>query len=372
MTYVMTLGLSILIGTLAALPASAQSEKKSDSAQTTPQAKSSEEAKRFPEVKVAHTFSPPGESNVRSSIKLANGKALIGTEETGDVFTTTDAGKKWTKTVDGGDEWGIQDVRNYIRADDGRIYATTSEPALVLCSDDEGKSFDIVAKAKSSRTVALEQLDTGEILVGLRRSENNKISILRSADHFKTFDTVVLDDELPRQNTTCLLGLGNGVVVCGVGYEDSGKIFRSTDAGLTWTQTAEFPKARDVMNFYSIGDKVFVLTSGIATIFASSDKGLTWKKHTQVWEKGFLGQHGIFTRDGKTYHLLAATDQREKLKRHVVLISDDAGETWNEWIELMTDVSGGASNIAVISDDTIIVGTGNHSVQGIVHTLKVE
>lgn len=355
----MAFGLSIMVGCLAALPASAQTEK-------------NEEAKRFPEVEIAHTFAPPGESNVRSSIKLADGIALIGTEETGDVFKTTDAGKTWTKTIDGGDEWGIQDIRNFIRADDGRIYATTSEPALVLCSDDEGKSFEILARAKSSRTVALQQLATGEILVGLRRSENNKISILRSTDHFKTFDTVVLDDELPRQNTTCLMGLGKGVVVCGVGYEASGKIFRSTDAGLTWTQVAEFPEARDVMNFYSIGDRVFVLTSGIATIFASSDNGLTWKKHKQVWEKGFLGQHDILTHDGKTYHLLAATDQREKEKRHVVLISDDAGETWHQWIELMTDVSGGANNLAVISNDTIVVGTGNHSVQGIVHTLKVK
>jgi len=78
--------------------------------------------------------------------------------------------------------------------------------------------------------------------------------------------------------------LGGGAVVCGVGYEDSGKIFRSTDADLTWTQTADFPDARDVMNFYSIGDKVFVLTSGIATIFSSNDNGLTWKKHTSLGE----------------------------------------------------------------------------------------
>ena len=365
---ILPISLTILVTCLSAVPSLAQSEKKA----VTDQAKASAQTKRFPAIEIAHTFAPPGESNVRSSVKLADGVALIGTEETGDVFKTTDAGETWTKTVDGGDEWSIQDVRNYIRADDGRIYATTSEPALVLCSADEGKSFEIVARAKSSRTVALQQLDSGEILVGLRRSENNKISILRSTDHFKTFDTVILDDKLPRQNTTCLMGLGDGVVVCGVGYEASGKIFRSTDAGLTWTQTAEFPNARDVMNFFTVGDKIYVLTSGIATIFASEDKGLTWNKHAQVWEKGFLGHHDTITHDAKTYHLLAATDQREKVKRHVVLISDDAGETWHQWVELMTDVSGGASNLSVISDDTIIVGTGNHSVQGIAHTLKVK
>ena len=364
---IVSFGFMIFVACLAASPAFAQT-----SATDTAPAKDSAEAHRFPTVRIANTFAPPGESNVRSSFKLANGAALIGTEETGDVFKTTDAGKTWARTIDGGDAWSIQDVRNFIRADDGRLYATTSEPALVLRSDDEGKSWDIVARPKASRTVALKQLDTGEILVGLRRSKNDRISIVRSADHFKSFDTIVLDDKLPRQNTTCLIDLGKGVVLCGVGYEESGKVFRSTDAVLTWEQTAEFPKARDVMNFFTVGDKVFVLTSGIATMFASDDAGKTWTRHAQIWKKGFLGQHAILKSGGRTFHLLCATDQREDLKRHVVLISDDAGETWHEWIELAIDKSGGASNLAVIADGTIIVGTGNHSVQGNVYTLKVQ
>ncbi len=368
---VTSLGLMILVTLWPQAAVNAQSIEKKQADPSMHTFEKSQE-KRFPQVEIINSFAPPSESNVRSSFKLSDGMALIGTEETGDVFKTTDGGKTWNKKVDGGDKWSIQDIRNFIRTDNGRLYATTSEPALVLRSDDEGESWDIAARTKSSRTVALEQLNTGEILVGMRRSENNKISIVRSADHFETFETIVLDDKLPRQNTTCLLGLGDGVVVCGVGYEASGKIFRSEDAGITWTQTAEFPEARDVMNFFRAGNKVFVLTSGIATIFASSDNGKTWAKHTQVWEKGFLGQHSVLEHDAKTYHLLAATDQREKLKRHVLLISDDNAETWHQWIELQTDVSGGASNLAVIGDGTIIVGTGNHSVQGFVHTLKIK
>ncbi len=335
-----------------------------------------DDTERFPRVAVTHVFAPPGESNVRSSIGLGGGVALIGTEETGDVFRTTDGGATWGKTIDGGDTWGIQDVRNFLRADDGRLYATTSEPALVLRSADEGESWEKVAEAQSSRTVALTQLDTGEILVGLRRSENDRISILRSGDHFASFDWVALDDELPRQNTTCLIEVrdadSDGVVLCGVGFEASGKVFRSEDAGRTWTQTAEFPDARDLMNFFETDGRVFVLASGIATIYASDDAGKTWHEHTQVWEKGFLGQHATLERNGRTFHLLTGTDQREDVKRNVLLISDDAGETWHEWIELSTDVSGGASNLAVLGDDTVIVGTGNHRVQGRAHVLTVE
>lgn len=326
----------------------------------------------LPAVRIINDFAPPGESNVRSSFRLKHGAALIGTEETGDIYKTTDGGLTWRKAVDGGDAWEIQDVRNYIRAQDGRLYATTSEPALVIRSKDEGESWKVVAEPKASRTVALTQLDDGTILVGLRRSENNKISIIRSTDGFETFDWIALSDKLPRQNVTCLIGLGNGVVLAGVGYEASGKIFKSTDAGLTWRQTAEFPDARDLMSFFRDGDKIYVTASGIATLYASEDGGDTWGKAYQIWDKGFLGESVTFNYNGHAYRVLSATDQREKPLRHVLLISADAGATWQEWIELAQDDSGGASNLEMIGRHTLIVGTGNHSAQGHVYTLTIE
>lgn len=327
---------------------------------------------RLPDVLITGVFAPPGESNVRSSFALGDGAALIGTEETGDVFKTTDAGRSWVKVIDGGDVWGIQDVRNFLRAQDGSIFATTSEPALVLRSDDEGGTWAKLVDAPASRTVALEQLTDGTMIVGLRRSENGRISVLRSGDGFATFEVVVLDDELPRQNTTCVFETSTGAVLAGVGFEASGKVFRSTDAGRTWAQAAEFAEARDLMDFFEIDGRLFVTASGIATIYVSDDDGRSWREHAQVWEKGFLGQFAAFEHGGETYHLLTGTDQRADTKRHVVLISDDAGASWHEWIEVTTDVSGGASNLAVIGDGTVIVGTGNHAVRGMVWTLRAQ
>lgn len=329
-------------------------------------------ARGLPTVRIVNDFAPPGESNVRSSFRLTDGAALIGTEETGDIYKTTDGGLTWRKAVDGGDDWDIQDVRNIIRAKDGGLYATTSEPALVLRSEDEGESWKVIAEPKASRTVALTQLDDGTFLVGLRRSENNKISVVRSTDGFETSDWIALSDELPRQNVTCLIDLGGGVVLAGVGYEASGKVFKSTDAGLTWRQTAEFPDARDLMSFFREGDKIFVTASGIATLYASEDRGETWGKAYQAWDKGFLGESISFTHNLSTYRVLSATDQRDKPSRHVLLISADAGATWREWIELAQDDSGGASNLEMIDDRTLIVGTGNHSAQGRVYTLTIE
>lgn len=328
------------------------------------------ESPRFPEVQIAAKFAPPGESNVRSSFKLADGVALIGTEETGDIYKTQDAGQTWRKVIDTDEQWEISDVRNYIRAQDGSIYATTSEPATILRSADDGETWELLAKPKASRTVGLVELESGAILAGLRRSENDKISIVRSEDGFETYDWIALSDDLPRQNVTCLMDLGDNVVLAGIGYEASGKVFKSLDGGLTWKQTADLPDARDLMDFFVEGDRIYVTASGVSKIFMSDDAGESWTTAAQIWEKGFLGESTTLTHGGQTFRLLAATDQRvKKQPRHVVLISDDQGLTWHEWIELAVDTSGGASNIEVIAPETIIVGTGNHSVQGYVYTL---
>ena len=192
-----------------------------------PAAIAAAEAGRFPAVRITTVFEPTGESNVRSSFQLADAVGLVGTEETGDIFKTEDAGKTWRKVWDGGEAWGIQDVRNYIRAEDGHLYITTSEPALVARSTDEGETWEVIARPKSSRTVGLVQLESGTMLVGLRRSENEKTSLVRSEDNFGHFDWLALSDEAPRQNVTSFGYWGGREVLAGIGYEGSGKIYRS-------------------------------------------------------------------------------------------------------------------------------------------------
>ncbi len=335
----------------------------------------------LPTVEVVNVFEPTGESNVRSSFRLGEGSALIGTEETADIFRTDDGGMSWNKVFDGGDAWGIADVRNYIRAQDGNIYITTTEPALVGRSSDNGDTWEIVYRAPASRTVGLKQLDNGTILVGLRRSENNKTSIIRTEDYFKTTEWIPVSPDEPRQNTTCFGYWGGPEVLVGVGYEGSGKIYKSSDFGRTWNKKADIEGPRDMMDFFKAGDTIYALTSAIGTLYKSIDGGETWEKAHQFWTNGFLGQCLPFEWKGKTYHIISATDQSESVYRHLVMISADNGQTWTEWANLVSeamglvksskDSGGGASNLAVIGKDRIIVGVGNHAVQGRVYTLKV-
>lgn len=328
-------------------------------------------ARGFPSVEIVNVFEPPGESNVRSSFRLTEGVGLIGTEETGDIFKTEDDGRSWRKVWDGGEVLDIADVRNFIRAQDGHIYITTTEPATITRSRDEGETWDMLTEAPGSRTVGLVELDDGTILAGLRRAEKKMTSLVRSEDHFESFEWVPVSTEDDPQNVTCFGYRGGPEVLAGVGYEGSGKVFKSTDYGRTWRKKAEFPEARDLMNFFSVGDDFYVLASGVATLFRSSDGGETWEKAHQIWSRGFLGQCVGFERNGKSYWILSATDQTEKPVRHVLLISDDPAEVWNEWIQLGTDDTGGANNLALLSPDTIVVGAGNHAAQGKVFTLSI-
>ncbi len=324
---------------------------------------------RFPNVEITSVFEPPGESHVRSSIRLSEGVALIGTEETGDIFKTEDNGRTWRQVWDGSDHWGIQDVRNFMRAQDGHLYITTSEPALVVRSEDEGETWTVLARPQSSRTVGLVQLDSGTMLVGLRRSENGRTSIVRSTDAFASFDWITVNPQEPRQNVTCFGYWGGDDVWAGVGFEGSGKVFHSTDDGRTWRQQADFPAARDLMDFFRHDGRIYVSASGIATLFSTADGGKTWDETRQFWSKGFVGQVVRIEWRGKPLWLMTATDQRKKTVRHVVLISDDPAGEWFEWIELTRDHTGGASNLAQISTRTVVVGTGNHSTQGRAFTL---
>ncbi len=339
------------------------------------------DANRFPPVEETLVFEPVGETNVRSSFGSSEGWGLIGTEETGDIFKTEDGGLSWRKVFDGGEQWEIADVRNFIRGRDGYIYITTTEPGTVSRSRDQGESWSVVARAPASRTVGLVQLESGTMLVGLRRSENGKTSILRSEDHFSTYDWLPISSSEPRQNVTCFGHWGGSVVLAGIGYEGPGKIFKSTDDGRTWMKKAEFTEARDLMNFFKAGDAIYVMASGIATLFKSEDDGESWIQARQFWSKGFLGQCVSYEWNGKNFLLMTATDQTNEIYRHLVLISDDAGESWYEWLDLLEeekgkvfsarDSGGGASNIAVLSKTAIVVGVGNHAVQGRAFAIQV-
>lgn len=337
---------------------------------------------RFPPVEQVHIFEPAGETNVRSSFKYSEGIGLIGTEETGDIFKTEDGGLSWRKVLDGGEKWEIADVRNFIRGQDGSIYISTTEPGTISRSRDQGESWSTVTRAPASRTVGLVQLESGTMLVGLRRSENDKTSILRSDDYFETFEWLPVSNSEPRQNVTCFGHWGGSMALAGIGYEGPGKIYKSTDDGRTWRKKAEFPEARDLMNFFKTDEAIYVMASGIGTLFKSEDEGETWIRARQFWSKGFLGQCVSYDWKGREFLLMAATDQTQEIYRHLVLISDDAGKSWYEWLDWLEekkgkvysarDSGGGASNIAVLSKNTIVVGVGNHAVQGRAFTIQVE
>lgn len=230
----------------------------------------------------------------------------------------------------------------------------------------------MLARAQSSRTVWLVELNSGTMLVGLQRSENDRTSILRSTNAFKSFDGIKGMPVGPRQNVACFGYWGGEDVWAGIGYEGSGKLFHLAPEGKNWPQKADFPEAPDLMDFFRYGNDLYVLASGIATLLKSSDGGETWTMGRQIWSKGPLGQCGPITWEGQIFRTMAATNQTEKLYRYVGLIAADPAGKWTEWIELGRDTRGGASNVAQLTGNRFVVGTGNHATRGRADTLKIK
>ncbi len=128
----------------------------------------------------------------------------------------------------------------------------------------------------------------------------------------------------------------------------------------------------DIFDFVEVDDRIYTGTKSSATIYKSTDQGKTWSEHARIWDRGFLGTFAHLDWQGRSYLLLAGTDQREPTFHHYLLISPDGGQSWHEWIRLQDDDTGGASNVTVVDNRTIIVGTGNHSAQGRAFTLSAE
>lgn len=331
----------------------------------------SEFAPPLPSVQVVNVLEPKGESNVRSSFRLGSQTYLIGTEETADVYKTTDGGRTWKKTFDAGNAFPkTQDIRKIIRSSEGSLYASTSGKGHILKSTDEGETWSLVNSIPAWRTVGIIQLDDGTYLTGARKDDSGRTTVYRSTDGFETLEPIYLDTP-EQQNVTVFHDLGGGHALAGIGYDGTAKLFKSMDSGRTWRMVADFAGSSDIFDFIEIDGTLYTTTKSTSAIYRSTDKGETWTLHTQIWDKGFIGEFGELEWNGRTYYLLCGADQRDPdLFRHVVLISDDNGRSWQEWIELQQDNTGAASNLTV-DGTTIIVGAGNHSAQGRAFVLHV-
>lgn len=240
---------------------------------------------------------------------------LIGTEETADTYKSTDAGRTWRKTFDAGEAYEAQDFRFYIRAADGSLFASTSGEGDLLHSTEAGESWERISTIPAWRTVGLIQLTDGTLLTGARKDESGETSIYRSTDGFETLERVGLDNEV-QQNVTAFHDLGEGIVLAGIGFDGTAKVYRSTDAGLSWTRVADFEGTSDIFDFIEVDGMLYTTTKSTAKVYRSIDQGQTWSEHVQLWDRGFLGTFARFDWRGREYLLLAGTDQRRGSRIH--------------------------------------------------------
>jgi photosystem II stability/assembly factor-like uncharacterized protein len=318
---------------------------------------------------------PPGESNIRSVWKASDTVVLLGTEETADIYRSTDSGLSFTKVEDAFARWRSADVRAFVRISDGSILATTSRGGNVLRSTNDGATWSRLSAIDAERS--LDIIEAGSVLLcGSRRTASHATSVFRSTDRGRSWTEVVLDAKR-WQNVESLIHLGDGVVLAGVGgmeTEGVARIFRSQDYGKTWQRITEIPSENDVMQFLRVDGRILASFRDHAEIFASDDGGSTWSRVVQFAPVGQISPIAFFTLAGTEYVLTCGTTAQQATGPFTahIWISADRGRSFSELLTLRNAPTRfGCWSVVQVDGTTLLAATGNHEIPAVLYRVTL-
>jgi photosystem II stability/assembly factor-like uncharacterized protein len=272
------------------------------------------------------------------------------------VYYIATAGSGVWKTADGGQQWKcvsdsvrLTSVAAVVVASSrpNTVYAgATGAAAGLYRSADAGDHWDLVAA--QGHGVSSIVIDPHNADVAMAAADNG---IFRSSDGGKTWQSVLTDPNIgavwlvldpdDAHNVyagTRPAGGGRGGAGGGAGRgaqpvntpATSSQVYRSTDAGLTWTKTA--PDGLPGGNFGTISLAVAPGTKGLRVydyiaqgVYRSDDGGAHWRRATDDPRLLGGGQFHDILVDPRNPDILYAT--QTSLYR-----SDDAGKTWRSYV----------------------------------------
>jgi photosystem II stability/assembly factor-like uncharacterized protein len=239
------------------------------------------------------------------SVKAVSSEIAWAAGASGVVRRTTDGGTTWTSV--GGGRIGTADIYNIDAIDANMAFVTTSPAATyIFRTTNGGTLWDTVYTQAGGFIDAIKMIDaTNGIAVGdpvggkwtIARTTNGGASWARIATEPNQIGT-----EAGTQNGLATYGAGNIWFNSGVG----GRIYRSTDAGATWT-TGIVPFAA-TSNVWFNNALAGIATGSTANGVARTvDGGATWT-NTTVSGTGFLiacsgyGMNDFFFARGTTIY----------------------------------------------------------------------
>ncbi len=292
----------------------------------------------------------PGASNI-TSIHGHGNSIYVATANNG-LHISANGGASWRSANAGLPDWKLATVytkgdtilasstnssRTYSSVDNGKTWTTLSSKmaftkfislkdtlyglgSSIHRSVDMGKTWIDLSKPNSRKPYSIYK--EGNIIVcgtdyGIFRSVNSGQTWLKSNKGIDTTVSLPLGTSMTMKDGVLYAGTTNG-------YSNGGKLYTSTDLGLTWTPvTAPFTKSPAAILFHD--NKLFIASNGL---YVSPDKGATWTKllPENISEPDAFS--GIYTNGTELYSFVDGNEQAYNRIPSKIYKSQDNGETW--------------------------------------------
>jgi len=203
----------------------------------------------------------------------------------------------------------------------------------------------------------------GLVLAGSHGGGANGANVFRSVDDGQNWT-----DSLPFAGQTAgsatfihsILHIGAGVVLANMNSNNAGDrgVWRSTDNGMTFTQTALGGNGK----FLNVGNGI-ILRIGSGTCYRSTDFGVTWDAGRGIGGVGDNDYPGVYLGNGEI--IVARGWYRPKMYQFTyntgtIHRSLDYGDTWSQ-IAIVPGVTGAGAIAHVTGTDILYCGTQTYT-----------
>ena len=274
-----------------------------------------------------------GGGNTLYAVDFANENLGLAGGYHGDLYRTTDGGQTWTKVESpmSTDSKSIYAIRFM---DENTVFAAGSK-GYIMRSDDGGQTWTKIGCSESSSIYDLWVVSSKQMLAG---ASSGKLLVSTAA-----LDSFYLKNDYGSMNLRGIEFKGdNGVVVAAKGY-----IFHTTIANWdTLDQVFKEPDGDDFLGVAFVNDTLVYAVGEHGKIYYSTDAGLTWAKddsltdlqlerakfaNNKLW---VVGADGIVLK--KDFQPEVATTGlyiNEFMASNDAAFADENGE-YDDWIEI--------------------------------------